>query len=228
MVAHGVLDRHTLGVSGAGDGRRPSHFPGPACRSPADSTDLPRGADPCGVSVTAFENAIYDWVVAGSGLAADRVIWSGRGPAPAGTYISMRLLNIGSVSQDWLVPVNVSGSIVYHIRGTRNPTLELTCIYADRTGDQRPEMILDRVRTAKALPSVAATLKAGGVGVGKWGPVRVVPGVRSQLFDPRAIVEIDLHSTIDIADPVAGSAIEHVQVQTETGAGTQSGTVDKP
>lgn len=182
-------------------------------------------ADP----ITAIEDAIHAWVVAGSGLDAQHVIWTGDGPSgpmPAGTYISMRLLREETASQDWLVPQRDGDMVVAHVRGTRYPTLELTCSAGASYGALRASSILSRVLAAIRLPSVSAGLRAGSVGVGVRGPIRTVPGVRSMMFDPRAIVEIGLHTMIDISE--VASEIRTVQVQTQTDEGTRSGTVAKP
>src|SRR4051812_10261443 len=101
---------------------------------------------------TAVENALHAWVVAGSELDADHVIWSaeatGGGPVPVGTYIVMRWLDIDRKSSDWLVAERVGDAIVHHVRGTRHPTLELTCFAGARYGADRAAMILERVLTA--------------------------------------------------------------------------------
>jgi hypothetical protein len=187
------------------------------------------------VDVTAIEDAIHAWVVAGSGLDADHVIWgaeaTGGGPVPSGTYISMRLLGIGRVSDDWLISRRVGGpgvgafaggafssaafavdaGIVHHVRGTRHPNLELTCFAGDRYGAGRAQMVLERVLTSIRLPSVGAALRAGGVGIGVRGLVRVASVPRSTMFDPRAIVEVGLHVEIDVEE--TGQSIEHVEAE---------------
>jgi hypothetical protein len=172
---------------------------------------------------TAVENAIHAWVVSGSGLDAEHVIWAG-GPTPAGLYISMRIINVDSVSDDWLISRRTAdGGIVHHARGTRHPILELTCFAGERYGAKRAEMVLARVTAALVLPSVAAALRKGDVGVGTFEKARVVEGRRSGMFDPRAIVEVMLHIKIDVSE--VGGEFRTVQVATP-GAGPQ--TVTKP
>ena len=175
-----------------------------------------------------IEDALHAWVVAGSGLAAHHVIWAaeatGGGPAPGGTYIEMRLIAVDRDSSDWLVSTRTSsGDVLLHVQGTRRPTLELTCIAGERYGSLRASQILDRVLTAVQQPTVAAILHAGGVGVGTRGKINVVPGVRSAMFDPRAVVEVGLHTMIDISEP--GSAIESV---TADMPGAVTSSVSKP
>lgn len=163
--------------------------------------------------LTPIEDAIFAWVVAGSGLAASQVIWAeSRGPIPTGTYISLRLLTTKQISSDWLVSREVAGQIVHHVRGTRHPTLEMTCFAGGHTGSTRAQQVLQRVLTSIKLPTVAAILRAGDVGIGTRGQVRTVQGVRSAMFDPRAIVEVGLHLVTDISEP--GSSIDTVEVET--------------
>ena len=79
-----------------------------------------------------------------------------------------------------------------------------------------PELILERVLTSIRLPSVQAILRAGGVGVGTRGRVRVVNGARSTMFDPRALVEVGIHIEIDISE--AGHSIESAEAAVLDGA----------
>lgn len=166
------------------------------------------------------ENAIHAWIVAGSGLDADHVIWSaeatGGGPMPSGTYVEMRLLATDTVSEDWVISRNESETIVNHVRGTRHPTLELTCFAGGRYGANRAQSILTRVLAALRLPRVAALLRSSEVGIGDRGKVRVLEGRRSTMFDPRAVVEVELHTCIDITD--IGSAIERVEMELVDGS----------
>lgn len=177
-------------------------------------------------ATTAWENAIYQWVLTGSELAPSQVIWAdvgNGGPAPTGLYISMRIIDVDQVSDDWLIPRRVGGAIVHHVRGTRHPMLELRCFAGDSTGVRRAELVLARVMAAVMLPSVAKALRQGDVGVGTSGKVRVIPGVRSGLLDPLAMVEVQLHIKIDVSE--AGA--EFTSVEVTTPGGVQQ-TVEKP
>ncbi len=179
------------------------------------------GAAPPAVDpTTAWEDAIYQWVVTGSGLDPGQVIWASAGnggPAPAGLYISMRIIDVDQVSDDWLIPRRESDGIVHHVRGTRHPTLELRCFAGDSTGARRAELVLSRVMASVMLPSVAKALRQGDVGVGTAGKVRVMPGVRSGLLDPLAMVEVGLHIKIDVSE--VGGEFVSVGVTTPVGVG---------
>lgn len=180
---------------------------------------------------TAAENAIATWVRIGSGLDADHVDWSREGagadPMPTGTYIAMRITDIDSVSDDWRISRRTaSGGIRHHIRGTRHPTLELTCRAGARHGGRRPSLILVDVTLALGFPEVAQALRRAGVGVGTFGAVRVVEGRRGGLFDPLATIEIDLHLMADASVP--GREFRSVVVTTPTGGAGFAQTVRKP
>lgn len=177
------------------------------------------GGDPSIDAATAAQNAIFTWVLAGSGLADGQVMWgrvsAKNGPMPAGTFISMRIMATARVSDDWLVTREVDGAIEHSIRGTRHPTLEISCFAGEPFGADTAANILDRVLASIKLPSVAAGLRAAGVGVGRRERVRVVDRDRSGMLDPMAIVEVGLHLGFEMVDPVAGSAIESAEVTNE-------------
>lgn len=197
--------------------------PGPVV-PPAAADELPTPpVDP----TAAWEDAIYQWVLTGSGLDPDHVIWASAGgpggPAPAGLYISMRIIDVDQVSDDWLIPRRVGGGIVHHVRGTRHPTLELRCFAGESTGARRAELVLARVMAAVMLPTVAKALRQGDVGVGTCSKVRVLPGVRSGLLDPLAMVEVGLHIKIDVSE--AGAEFTSAGVTTPGGVAQ---AVEKP
>jgi hypothetical protein len=176
---------------------------------------------------TAFEDTIQRWVVSGSGLASDHVLWAadatGSGPIPAGTYISMRLVQTDTVSDDWLISRRVGDNVEHHVRGTRHPKLDLTCFAGARYGSGRAAEVLGRVTGSILLPSVATILRKGQVGVGLVGSVRTVDGMRSQMFDPRATVRIELHTMFDIFE--VGREFRSAQVTTP---GAPEVTVEAP
>jgi hypothetical protein len=167
----------------------------------------------------AAQNAIFSWVLAGSGLADGQVMWgrvsAKNGPMPAGTFISMRITSTGQVSNDWLRTREADGAIEHSIEGTRHPTLEISCFAGEPSGADTAANILGRVLASIKLPSVAAGLRAAGVGVGRRERVRVVDRTRSGMLDPMALVEVGLHLGFAMVDPVAGSSIETVEVTNE-------------
>lgn len=162
----------------------------------------PPSSDP----ILAVQDAIYAWVVATSGLDADHVVWmpdGAAGPAPAGTYIALRLNGIDTVSRDWITSRRLGdGSIVRTIEGTRHPKLELTCYVGATDGAAAAKWILDRVLTQRVRPDVARALRVAGIGMGNREPITVIPGSRSKLYDPSARTAIPL--VLTIADSFAG------------------------
>lgn len=169
-----------------------------AASAAATVTTAFNAADP----VVAVEDAIQAWVVAGSGLAANRVIWKDQsGPAINGTYIALKLRDIGRPAEDWTVLTKTGNAVTHAVVGPRTATLEITCFYAPPLGALQGILILDRVIAAKGLPSVQAVLRAGNVGIGRTGRARSIDGVRSELFDPRATVEVTLHLMSEISEP---------------------------
>lgn len=162
-------------------------------------------------SVTVMEDAIHAWIVAGSGLPAGQVIWAtqgGGGQTPTGMYISMRIIAVDVVSDDWILSKASGAAVVHSVRGTRNPMLEITCFAGPNYGAGRAELVLARVPAAIRLPSIANRLRRADVSVGTVGKIRAVNGTRSGMFDPRAIVEIELHTTIELVEQ--GQSIETV------------------
>src|SRR5690606_8637414 len=127
----------------------------------------------------AVEDAIFEWVVAGSGLSEDHVIWSGgRGPQPRGCYISMTLGDERNFGGDWVRKTDVpdpedGAEIEYTATGVRLVTLTLECFAAgDAWETARPDRRLARVKDARVLPSIADLLRSANVGVGPIGPVQ--------------------------------------------------------
>lgn len=164
-------------------------------------------------------DALWSWVVAGSGLDADHVIWTPEsagetGPVPTDTYIAMRLRELRRVSSDWMLTERFEDTFTHRVAGARQATLELTCFAGAAGGVLRASGVLDRLLTSIRLPSVAALLHAGNIGIGTRGPIRVVNGARSGMFDPRAIVEIELHLVAEMSE--SGAAIERLRVTNET------------
>jgi hypothetical protein len=71
------------------------------------------------IQFTTIEDAIQAWIVTGSGLASDHVIWTQQtAPRPSGMFIAMRLIGIDGADWDWydrvdnplvFVPIAVTG-----------------------------------------------------------------------------------------------------------------------
>lgn len=173
---------------------------------------------PDGFQVDAAD-ALWSWVVTGSGLDAEHVIWTPEsagetGPVPTGTYIAMHLRDLRRVASDWVLTERFEDTFTHRVAGPRQQMLELTCFAGAAGGPLRASGVLDRLLTSIKLPSVAALLHAGNIGIGTRGPIRVVNGARSGMFDPRAIVEVELHLVAEMSE--SGAAIERLRVTNET------------
>ncbi len=60
-------------------------------------------ADKSAIKWSTVEDAIWAWIVAGSGLAGDHVTWAQQtAPRPSGEFISMRLTVLSRSGRDWL------------------------------------------------------------------------------------------------------------------------------
>ncbi len=163
------------------------------------------------MSVTStVEDAIYDWVVAGSELDEAQVIWAEeRGPQPQGCYISMRIGDERSFGGDWVRQSEPDGSdedptmIMYTATGVRVLKLTLECFAAgDAWSTARPAARLARVLAVRRLPSIAEALSAARVGIGPITPVQVLELERAKIFEPRAQVEITLHLISEVSELV--------------------------
>lgn len=87
---------------------------------------------------TTVENALRAWVVAGSGLDDDAVRWAEQNaPRAEGPFISMRLMSVSQVGQDWAdtvdVPLEIADDTVESVDVSAN-TLTLTA-HGLLTGD---------------------------------------------------------------------------------------------
>lgn len=176
--------------------------------------------------IVTLEDTIWAWVAATCGLAADHVIWGDRGPVPGeSAYIALRLLEMdddgGSIASSRLE--DADGVILRHWRNDEQVTLEMTCFAGQPTGGDRPEAILRRVLRSRQWLTVQSILRLGKVGIGPIDKVRVFPGMRGVMFDPRAVVRVTMRMTADTTEVI--SSIEHVYA---TSPGPLTQVVDRP
>lgn len=163
-----------------------------------------------------IEAAIHAWIVAGSGLAGTHVYWADRGDVPSGTRIVMRSSTVDGESHDWIdrespEDPDPGEELLYVLRGPRIVTLSLQCIGGDEHGSDQCLAILEAAITKRRLPSIARALSLAGVGFGKVGRSQAIPGNRSTVFEPRAVIEIPLHLASEVSEP--GPSIAHVEVE---------------
>lgn len=162
------------------------------------------------------ENAIHDWVRLASGLSADQILWEGRHPYPAGTWILLRVAGSRDFGAPWVDRArDGDDDVEYTARGLRATTLELQCIAGDEGGEASCVALLEAVIQKRILPSHRAGLSAAGVGVGAAGAPRWLAAKRDDLFEPRAIVEVDLNLAFEVSE--TGPAIKHVNIEGSVG-----------
>jgi len=167
---------------------------------------------------SSVENAIHAWVVAGSGLPADKVIWSLQtGPLLELPYITMRCAVVSTSGLDWIdlefaanpTPEN---EVDYIVRGSRRALLELQC-YADATDvtGMAAQSILGNVIASARLPSIRSALNTAKIGVSVAEPIQFLGQVADSVgFEPRAITRIPMHLVNEISE--TGTFIETVQI----------------
>ena len=165
----------------------------------------------------AIEDAIFDWVAAGSGITVDWAVQNT--PRPTTPYISMRAIALVAGGLDWLDHDHDGGGapgakIIYKSRGTRRLTLSLQCFGGDATGLAAPLAFLEAVRASRILPSNHDALAAAGVGIASIGPVLALEGSTNRaILEPRAVMEVGIHLASEITE--TGTFIEFVEITNE-------------
>lgn len=112
------------------------------------------------MQMNALEDAIHAWIVAGSGLAAGQVIWYGQnGPAPSGTYITVRMRSIRPTGNDW-VDVDDNTQTIAAVTFTANASTNQLATSSPHTLSSGDGPI--RLTTTGVLPTaVGGDLAAG-------------------------------------------------------------------
>lgn len=176
------------------------------------------------VDITNIKHAINTWVRRGSGLAANKVIWTLGARVPDGTYIHLRA-RVGTIGSDLVrvtpAPTPSSGQdALYTVVGGRLLTLTMTC-FAPETPDQAtraPEQILNDVLTALSLPSVNDVIQAAKLGAMKFGDVQTIDlNINHTLFEPRATCTVRFHTIASLSE--TGPAIDSTEISGDTPSG---------
>lgn len=173
-----------------------------------EASDSGAGAGVVGF-YAAWQAAVHAWVVAGSGLAADRVIWSGQnGPRPAAPWISLSITQVDAPKVDWrdvrpAASPSAGRELTASTRGVRAASLSIQAFSPAGVGLLAPTSLLEAVRLAATLPSVREALGGAGVGVADLGSVRDVGGVLGgSVFEPRAHVDVRLNLVVQLSEPM--------------------------
>lgn len=161
-------------------------------------------------------DAIQAWIVTGSGLAGDHVVWAGQRdadgnlmPRPSGMYILLHLTVF-----DWRATSDAkvytfdagSNTLTQHLRGPRVALLNATCYQGTPAGGTgqpsttAPMAVINDALTATGLDPVFDVLVAAGVGVGKVSAINVQGGaINNVKFEERAIATVQLHLASDVS-----------------------------
>lgn len=167
------------------------------------------------IDVNTIKHTVRAWVIRGSALADDHVIWTLGKRAPSGPYIHLRL-KIDTIGQDLVRstpnPTPTSGNdATYTVVGSRLVTLTITCYSSDdiNSGARSVEQILNDVLTAASLPSVSDSFRAAKIGSLKFGTVESAGAIiDTSFFEPRAVVTVTFHTVAQMSE--TGPAIDSV------------------
>jgi hypothetical protein len=174
-------------------------------------------------------DAIQKWIVTGSGLSGDHVVWAGQRdadgnpmPRPTGQYVELQLsLFAWNGFSDWrrYEYDSMADTLTLKTEGPRVATLTATCfqgVPTGGTGQPAPSnvmAVLNDAMTAMGLDSVFNALVAAGVGVGAFDAIDVRGGVvNTAKFEARAIITVKLNLASEISEvyPVGQGWIQFV------------------
>lgn len=174
---------------------------------------------------TTAEQAIIDWIKAGTGLAAGQVIWDGQNEgAPTGQYVSVLPLALDRQGRDWeLTEANPASTgldgveLIHKVQGPRFLTLSIQCFGGPVLGSTSPMGRLEQLGATSDLPDLALIddptpaeiLRAGGLALADFGPIQSVGRLINTINTaPRAAVTALLNLTSEVSK--LGSYIETV------------------
>lgn len=159
-----------------------------------------------------IELALRSWAL----VAGVPVIWGQQdGERPAAPYISLLMTSVAEVGHDWLDVIDnpapsAGAEILHRARGQRRGVLSVQCFAGPATGDSSPTRLLEAMRSAVRLPSVADALNIAGVAALGFGGVLTLGGAVGGHFEPRAAMEVYLSLTSEVSE--TSTYIQHVQI----------------
>lgn len=187
-----------------------------------------------GVDFTTIKNAIQAWVVAGSGLAGNHVVWGSlrdsRGnpvPRPSGMFISLQIAGLRSPGfDDANTYTEASNVLSQTLQGPRVLVLFMQVFQGSPTGgsDIGALSLLNDLLAAVARDDIAQALQLAKVSIGSYDDAQYVPGAYNDAKQElRAFTTVRLHvrSRIVFTQPVGTGWISNVNatanVTTEKG-----------
>lgn len=165
-----------------------------------------------------IRDAIQSWIVVGSGLSGDHVVWSGQRdtdgnpmPRPVGMFIELRLTMIkwaGFSDARWYAYDQPSNTFTQHTSGPRVAMLTATCFQGAPSGGAsiptniapaHPAVVLNEAMAATGRDDISMALVAAGIGVGSIESLDITPAIiNTTLLEQRAIVTVQLHLASDL------------------------------
>lgn len=151
------------------------------------------------MSKAAFENALQAWVVAASGLAADKVVWAKQRLRTLAPYISLDLTGPQTLShhspERWhkvVVGAPAGQEIEHYARDNERWSLLIQAFAASTSGDADGASLLKKLKDALKLDGALATLRAAGITVQDVGDVKDVSLVIETGWQDRAAMTLSL------------------------------------
>ncbi len=171
-----------------------------------------------------IKDALHAWIVAGSGLAAGRVIFSGQNLGrPPGDDASITIKFSGIVTEKlWSItykdnPSPSPGAELLKIaKAEAEITYQLTCWPPSTATDAtEAHSYLQEVIANGQLDARKEVLKAAGIGFPRFETVLPLDGfVNVTRFEPRAVVTFRFYTTAQITQSI--TYIETVNVELDT------------
>lgn len=165
--------------------------------------------------MTTFENVIHAWIVEGSGLPGNKVIWWGQNSAaPSDTFISISITNVVSsgTPREFERPTLTGFETVR--AGEEIYTVELQCFGGPSIGQSSPTSILRSVSRTKSQ-AIRELFETSNVVLNSVSAVRYVGAeINSTVFESRAVMTAEFWTQYESATFV--DTIDNVQLASPT------------
>jgi hypothetical protein len=185
------------------------------------------------VSMESREDAIWNWVVASSGVSPGSVLWTdqlqGR---PPGQWISLDMMGIEQVGQDWLdthdaVPSAPGLEIEQAARGVRKLTVSIQCFAGPALGSSSAFAVLNTLVSRARLESQQLILRNGGLGFSRFTAITAISDVLDTTrIEPRAIVHAVLYMANEVVEQ--STYISRVNITDQIPTPPQTVTINGP
>jgi hypothetical protein len=169
-------------------------------------------------SWSAIETALQNWVEMASGYDDAHVIFADQpGAIPDGDYITLRKgVSVGRGAFPWLKqellqsPPDPDNPLRTTVVSRRNVTVSIQAYTKDVAGDESAWVILEGVRAALALPSIARSFRELGVTVLELsGPINL-SALMDTDFEGRAALDVSVFYAHELSED--GTYIETARI----------------